>query len=259
MYRLRNSLIILISGMLITGSCKNLSKEDLSLTEKEYQKMGMPVHNKIWTNDDYINANITLSSLKINNPSSLPRKQSKKSGALFSRIVNSENLSFADDTTLSLRFRALQIQHFPRFQNELSNMYNYYTKDRKYYGEELIDTYIFGLYIQKKMLELAGKVMNSKDEADISMQSGLRNVQNNYFKLIYILLGEQIKSKVYPARDLDRLSIEVSRSLKDNLKWIEPAIRQKFIIQIEGVIEKSPSANVKKSYRESLKVLKNTN
>ena len=259
MYRLKNSLIILILGMLIIGSCKNSSKKDLSLTAKEYQKLGMPDHNKIWTNDDYIIANITLSSLKLNNPLSFPRKHSQKSEALFSRFVNKENLSFVNDTSLSLRYRAFQIQHFPRFQSELSNLYTYNLKDGQYYYEELIDTYIFGLIIHEKMLELAGKIMNSKEESDISIQSGLKTVLYNYLKMIYIILGEQVKSKVYRDKDLDRLSMEVSRSLIDNLEWIEPAVRQKIAVQMQSVIEKSPSDYIKTNYIKTLKILNDAN
>jgi len=61
---------------------------------EEYQKLGMPEHNKKWNADDYSEANITLGSLLMNNPLSLPREGSKKSGELFNRIINEENLSF---------------------------------------------------------------------------------------------------------------------------------------------------------------------
>ena len=252
---MKNILIISFVTILVCVSCNRLSKKDLSLTSEEYLKLGMPDQNKIWNNDDYIAANITLSSLKLNNPFSFPKKQSKKSGALFSRIINTGNLTFADDTALSLRYRALLIQHFPRFQGELCNLYTIKFKNKLYYSEELVDLYIFGLSIHGKMLELAGKIMISKEESDRSIQSGLNSVLFNYLKTINTLLEEQVKSKFYRLKDLDNLSDEVSRSLRENLEWINPIERQKIKTQLQSVIEKSPTKYIRNNYINTSKIL----
>lgn len=256
MYSLKNSGFILLSVILFNGSCNNSSKQDLSLTVKEYQKVGMPDPSKTWKNYDYVNANLSLGSLHTTNPFCLPRKDSKKSGALFSRFVNIENLSFLDDTTISLRDRALLVQHFQQLHNQLSNFYNNELEGKPYYNRELIDLHIFRLLVNEKMLELAGKIMNSKEESDLSMQSGLKKVQYNYLKLIYMLLDVQSKSKDYPGDDLKRLSTEISRSLILNQIWMEPSLRQEIIVRIQDIIKKSSSAAVKKNYRKVLDVLK---
>jgi hypothetical protein len=259
MYKLKNSLIILFLIMLINGSCKNISKKDLSLTAKEYQKLGMPDPNKSWSIKDCIDAHITLSNLRTYDPLSLPRKHSKKSGAVFSRIVNKENLSFANDTTIPLSVKAILIQDFQGHQKGLSRLYTDNLKTEQYYDEELIDLYIFGLFVYEKMLELAGKIMNSQEQADLNMQPGLKAVIYNYLNMINMILAEQVKSRVYRTKDLDRLSMEVLRSLIKNREWIEPVDRQKITIQIQNVIEKSPSNHIKNNYRKTLKVLNNTN
>ena len=256
MYSLKNFGIILLSVILLNGSCNNSSKHDLSLTVKEYQKVGMPDPSKTWKNYDYVNANISLSSLHSTNPFCLPRKDSKKSGALFSRFVNIENLTFLEDTTISLRDRALLVQHFQQLHNQLSNLYNNELKGKPYYNRELIDLHIFRLLVNDKMLELAGKIMNSKEESDLTMQSGLNRVQYNYLKLIDMLLQVQMKSKDYTGNDLNRLSTEVSRSLTLNQIWMEPNEKRKIIVQIQDILKKSSSAAVKKNYRKTLEVLK---
>jgi hypothetical protein len=252
---LKNMLLILFLIISVSGSCKRESTKDLSLNTEAYGKLGMPDHSKIWTNDDYANANITLSSLRINYPLSLPRKLSKKSGALFGRFINEENLSFVNDTTFPLRIRAYQIQSFERLQSEQEQIYSFEVNEKKYYNEELIDLKIFGLFGHEKMLELAWAIMDSDDEYDRGMQSGMQTVKNNYLKLIARLLDELLKFKDYPANSLERLSDKVSVSIIRNKEWFLPADRKTIISQIEAAIEKSPSDHIKNNLVETLEIL----
>ena len=106
------------------------------------------------------------------------------------------------------------------------------------------------------MLELAGKIMNSKEKEDISMQSGTKAIVKGYLNLVSAVLREQVKTEIFPARDLKRLSMEVSNSLMENLSWIEPADRQKISVEVQNTIDKSPSGSVKKNYGKILKLLK---
>ena len=254
MNRMRNSLIFLILVMLVCGACKRLIHKDHSLTVKEYQKLGMPDPDKSWSIRNYYNAHITLGTLKIYNPKSLPRKHSKKSGAIFSRIVNKEILSFFDEPGIPLTAKAMEIQQFARLQNDLIGMYNYTLDSAKYYNEELPDIYIFSLCVQDKKMELAGKITNSKEESDISFQYGLKSVVYNYLNMIKIILEEQLKSKVYHLKDLEKLSMEVSRSLTQNREFILSDDRETLTSQIHSIIEKSPSGYIKENYIKTLKV-----
>jgi hypothetical protein len=256
MYTLKHSVIILILTMIINYSCKESIKEDHSLTIEEYQKLGMPDHNKNWINDDYIMANITLSSLKITDPMAFPRKKSKKSNAIFMRLVNKDNLSFTEDQNIPVRNRAFLVQHYPRFQYELTQLYTDTANVEQYYNEELIETYIFGLNIHGKMLDLAGIIMNSEREEEKSIHSGLTTVVFNYLKTLSNIMEEQVKSNIYVSEDLDRLSLEVSGSLKKNLEWILPTDRYKLAENVQKVIDDAPSDYIKENYRTTLKLLK---
>jgi hypothetical protein len=259
MNRLTNSIVLFVIVVLINGSCKNLFYKDHSLTIGEYQKLGMPAPDKIWTTRDYVNANITLSTLKIDYPLQFPKKYSKKSGVLYRRLVSKENLSFADDTTLPLSLRAFQIQFFPAYATELMNLYSIKPENKQYYKEEMLDIYLFALNISEKMLELSGKIMQSKEDADIGLQSGLGSVKSNYLNTITLLLGEQLKTTNYPGEDLEKLSDEVSRSLTANNEWILTADRNSLCDKIRNIIDKSPAEYVKKNYTNSLKALTHTN
>lgn len=259
MYNFKNTLALLILLTLITGSCKKISNKDLSLTVKEYQALGMPDPDKIWATQDYLKAHGTLSNLRMKDPLAFPRKHSRKSGSVFRRIINKENLTYINDTTFSLRDRALEIMNFSSLLNNLSYMYTDNIKSEQNYKEELIDIDIFELYVREKMLDLAGQIMNSKKQSDIIMQSGTGSVISGYVVLISIILGDQVKSNVYSSRDLDRLSKEVSRSIKDYLHWLGPAEKQKIGSSIRNTIDKTTSDSIKDVYRKTLKLLEDSN
>lgn len=256
MYRTANSVIFLALAIILLPSCTDSLKEDHSLTIKEYVKLGMPDHKKNWTNDEYISANITLGTLKINNPLAFPRKRSKKSGDLFMRLVSKENLSFTTNQELPIRSRAFLIQHYPRFQYELTQLYTDASKEEQYYNEELIETYIFGLYIHGKMLDLAGIIMNSDREEEKNIQDGLGTVVFNYLKTLSNIMEEQVKTNIYSADDLDRISMELKNSLEHNMDWILPADKQKLAVKIQTVIDKTPSQVVKGNYVKALELVK---
>ena len=254
MHRMKSTLIISILILSLSLACNKIIKKDLSLTPEEYHRMGMPDQNKLNSSNDYLKAMSVLYKLKSKNPLSCPRKHSKKSGDVFACLINRDNLSFVNDTTLSLHDRAMRIQSLSTLQNTEVQMYTDILKSEQYYNEELIDIYIYGLFVHGKMFELAGKINNSKEEADIAMQPGSRMVVNGYINMITRVLAEQVKSGIYSRRDLKRLSIEVSGSLIKNQQWFESADKQKISGEIQKVIEKSPFGNVKNNYQKVISV-----
>lgn len=256
MNKLNYILVCLFCIVVLGDSCSNHKTQDFSLNIKEYEKVGMPDPNKIWKNYDFVLANISLSSLQETNPFCLPRKDSKKSGILFKRFVAVENLSFLYDTTISLRDRALLVQHFQQLHNQLGNLYNHELKGKPYYNQELIDLHIFRLLVNESKLELAGKIMNSNEENDNSLHAGFSNVQVNYIKLIFMLLDVQMKVNDYQNDDLNRLSTEVSRSLIVNQAWMEPPVKQKLTAKIQNILEARSSTLVKKNYRKVLELIR---
>lgn len=214
-YLLITSLIIFFS----VSSCNKL-KKDYSLNTEDYIKIGMPDHNKKWTGDDYSEANITLNTLQMEAPLSLPRKNSRKSGELFNRIVNEENIQFVYDTAIPLKIRAYLIQHYPRIIGEFENIYSYEEKGKPVYSEELLDIEIFELTIHDKMLELARIINESNDETLSGFKDGMKMVQYNYLKLIPRLMTELGKTDLYPEEDRIRLSKALTGSIMNSSYWL---------------------------------------
>ncbi len=254
---MKKIIIISILFISVSLSCNKIFQKDLSLTPKEYQRMGMPSGNKLSSVSDYIDVIKALYKVRTKNPLSFPRKNSKKSGDVFNLLINKENLSFVNDTSISLRDKAMQIQSFSSLQNSEIQLYTDKLNSKQYYNKELIELYIYGLLVRDKMFELAGEINNSNSETDISMQQGQKVVVLGYVSLIKFLLDEQLKSGVYHSKDLYRLSSAVTLSATQNLKWIEPTELHKISIKIQNIIVKSTSGSVKRNYNDLLKLLNN--
>ena len=83
------------------SSCNRPNAADHSYTLEEYRELRMPDYDTVWDIPDYEAAFLVLSTLKYEKPFALPVKDSEKSGMLFSRMMNLENLSFLQGVQLN--------------------------------------------------------------------------------------------------------------------------------------------------------------
>jgi hypothetical protein len=254
-YKLRNVLIVIFLILLINESCKNDFRKDLSLTTEQYLEQGMPACNKIWTADDYQQAQITLSTLITKDFHALPRKKSRKSGDVFKRIVSKDNLSFLDDPKISLREKAYRIQFLGNLSGQMGTIYYNKLDVRQYYSEELAEIYITHLYIRGKMLELAEKIDKSDLEEDKMMQSGKSGIHSSYILLINFILSEMEKTKAFSESDMKRLIKEIEESISDNFKYFDLRDKKEIYTLLTNSIKGSPSPNTGKSFKNTLILL----
>jgi hypothetical protein len=255
MYKLKNTLILLFLIILLNGSCKNIFRKDLSMTPQQYMGQGMPAYNRSWTEQDFQKAQNVINSLKIKDFYSLPRNSSRRSGEVFRRITSKENLSFLEDTTLSLQAKAYRILSIGNMTGQMGTLYFDKLKTKQYYSEELTEIYIAHLYIRGKMLELAEKIENSTSQEDILMRSGRNGIVSSYVLLITFLAGEQEKTRAFAVRDQKRLSKELLNSIEENIQYLDSGNKQKIITVIKAANEKLPSGNISKNYRQILRLI----
>ncbi len=252
---MKNYLIIILAITSFTISCKHVANNDHSLTVQEYTLKGMPPADSAWKEESYLKAHITLSNIRLKDFSALPRKNSKKSGEVFNHLISKEYLSFLDDPSKSLRDKAFQIQSLASFLNELGRMYTDNLRTQQYYSEELIDIYLYELYVRKRMLDLSEKIMNSKNQEDISMQSGSVAILRGYVSVVASLVRTLEKNKAFSSSELKRLSNGISFSLKENLKYLDPSGKEEISVQINKTKVKSGSRYIKKNLQKDLALL----
>lgn len=229
-------------------SCSS-SNDDLSYDADEYVTMGMPDYKTAWTQDDYMNVFTSLNRLRLTKPSSLPKKNSAKSGAYFDRMLSEENFSFLQKETSTLTEKAYQIQYYAGLPNELINIYSNGLNKDELYHQELVEFYIFGLYVSQKKLDLANKIMQSEDPSVKNLQRGLVSVQRGYMEMTLYILENQIKSTVFTKNDLERLSIIVAKSIEINKVWMGITNADRIKQKLQEAVDNSSFPLVRDNYQ----------
>jgi hypothetical protein len=237
------------------SSCERSSDKDYSFSPEEYQRMGLPDHLKIWDYNDYTEACVVLNNIKANKPLSLPKKDSKRSGVVFNRMIDPENLVFLQDEALSLKDKAYQIQKYIDIQGCFVTAYTDLNTSEQYYNRELIDLYIFGLTIAQDMLDLGRLINESVVEEDIEMQSRYPSIKNMYLTMVEFVLMNQQKSHFFETEDLERLSDFLYNSLLINREWINEDAAKEIKRQVKKVLEATSSDKIHQKYSSLIDIL----
>jgi len=250
----KHLLLILILAVSLS-SCNKANEPDRSLTPEEYQELGMPDYNKVWSLEDYSIAFYVINTLKYGKPMALPSRDSKKSGQLFSRMINIENLAFLQDTSLPLHAKAEMIQWYGNILQEFTAAYTLVGTTKQLYAPELMDIDLFSLTIAQIMLDLGGKINNSSDPEDIAMQSDFSLIQKMYLDLLSDLFGKQLNESRYPEHTLELLSDSITSSVKRNMDWFDVDASALIKQEMLSVIDSTSSRKIKKDYSKLREIL----
>jgi hypothetical protein len=251
----RTCLLSILILSIFLSSCKRPNAADHSYTLEEYRELGMPDHDTVWNIQDYETAFYVLNTLKYEKPFALPTKDSKKSGILFSRMTNLENLSFLQDEKLPLHEKAQTIKWWLNIYNGLNMVYTHIPMERQYYIRELVDIDIFGVGLAQKMLDLGNELYKSEDPSDVAMQSGVPAVQKMYIDLLVEVLGKQQHTSRYPKQTLELLSDSLSYSVRINMGLFDEHASEIIKQEMLTVIDSTSSRKIRNNYRELIEIL----
>ncbi len=251
---MRNPVIALSILLLFFSAC-NETPEDTSLSMKELQKLGMPDCDKTWTAADYSIANAVLLKVKNNQPYALPVKGSKKSGKVFAKLIDIENLSFLQNNSIPLHKRAYMISNFLGVNDDLINIYTNQLMKKQYYNRELVHLYIFWITVTQKMLDLADKINESDIPEDKEMQKGYESIQMAYLISIDMTLENQRKISQYHCEDSEVLTDSLINSIKRNMNWFDEGTSKNLKQKLSAVIGSTSSVKTQNGYKRLIKSL----
>ncbi len=244
------NLFLVLSIVLILFSACNKGKKDRSLSLKELQERGIPNTNKVWTGKEYGKAYSVLMNIKTNEPYKLPRKGSEKSGEVFDRLTNRENMSFIKNDTIPLYVRAEAILRFLGTYDDIVDIYSNILMKKQYYTPELIETYLFGLDIMQEMLTLGEKINQSTNPDDVAFQEGFPAIQSFYISMLKKDLKIQLNSAEYSPEELETLCEGISASVKKNVSWLSQEQKKKLITDMQTVVDSTSSEKISAEYKK---------
>jgi hypothetical protein len=218
---LKDAILIVFIGV-CSFSC--VDKEvDNSLTIGAYRELGVPDPNRQWTITDYTQAHNVLAKLRWEKQYQLPVKDSEKSGLLFDRMVSLDYLAFLQDSKIPLNEKAQRISEFGVVYDYWIDVYTTPTVQKSYYNREILDVQILNLRLTEAAFNLANKINQSDDPADVALQYGYTSIKHAYLECLNNYLLPRINSVEFAENDMEKMVDSIHHSLKRNKQWLDSA------------------------------------
>ncbi len=239
-------LVLILPFFLCT--CNRSRKTDHSLTLEAYRELGVKDPGKVWNLQDFIMSNMVLTELKNEQPFALPTKSSRRSSALFYRMISLENMSFLQDDSLPLYEKAHRLQGFLNVYTDLADLYTNVLMKEQYYYPELVEIWIFGLSVSQKMIDLGQEINQSDVPADKRMAAGYESIQSLYLVGLQDVLNQQKYTSRYSEKELELLTDSISVAVKRNMDWFDKAASDKLKLELQAVIDSTSSRKIRHDY-----------
>ena len=252
---MKSTFLTLIILFFFGISCQNPRQEDFSYTIDEYMEMGFPDMNKTWEYSDFSLLHDRLLKIKYEHPKSLPRMNSKKSGALFHRLINDIQLAFLDDDSLSFQEQTLYIREYGDYVEDLIHIYEDFIRREQYYNTELIQLYILNISVGEEMMNLAKKILSSDRKQDHAWVHSLEAIQFVYLNKLYPVMEKQAKRSLYKKKEYRILCDSVGAHLNRNMEWFDAETASRIGEQLQNVSDSVDIPAVRREYQNILEHL----
>lgn len=120
-----------------------MRERDDSLSLDEYETLGVPSADHAWRPDEYSMAMKIFTAQISKRPGVLPRKHSKKSGLLFTRLVADENFAVITNEAFGSDDRGMLVMQFMEMIEDLALSYIGAMRTDPSYSAELVEIYAF--------------------------------------------------------------------------------------------------------------------
>jgi len=254
---MKYSIFLMVGVFAAFFSCKKVKNEDYSLELEQYRQMGIPDPGKVWDFDEIRMAHYSLSGIKWDKPYTLPRKDSKKSGVLFDRMITLENMTFLHNDTLKLYEKGYQSLEFLKLIENWKDLYTNPVWKKQYYQRELVDININEVRVTEIMVDLTKKIMVSEDSVDIMMQEGVPKIKLNYVSSFINALSVQGHTSEFLKNDIERMTDSLSSSIMRNKEWLDSASTNKIRNSMHNIVDSTSLDYVKERYQMISEMLSN--
>jgi hypothetical protein len=235
-------------SILIFLSCKSGKHTDQSLSVGDYHDLGVPDPEQVWNVEDVMLAIDVFAGMKWERPYALPRKGSKKSGALFKRMIALENMTFLYNDTVSRHDKALMSLQFLHIFEKWKDVYTHPMWTNQYYHRELVEININEVRLTEAMVDLSKKVIASDEPAVTMLKAGVPQIKKNYISSIVNALNLQSHNSQFLEKDMLLLTDSLCSTLIRNRSWMDSSVTSGLRRSVELVLDSTASEDVRRKY-----------
>ncbi|HVT18635.1 MAG TPA: hypothetical protein VHQ90_20950 [Thermoanaerobaculia bacterium] len=233
------------SGAVIAAIAAPVPAADRSLAPSEYIARGMPAHDRDWMSDDYERAAAVLKALAADDPATLPRRASSRSGLLFARMTSTRNLELLHTPGLDVQQR-LGVA-VPLFQelNEVLAVYVSASREDAVLDAELVDLLNLTLRATLDLVGIADAFFESLPRDDPKRKArldGRDQMRAGMASIVDGSLTTLTEHGMYHSSELERLARGLQEVLPRLLPSLPPGARQEIPVRLERMISDEPDA-----------------
>lgn len=188
---------------------------DHSLTAATYIEKGMPANDREWVGLDYNQAASVLEAVSDDDPTMLPRYHSAVSGAVFGRIVSSENYARLHLETIPRQTRFYEASDILRGLSRILLVYNSAMNSRRLFDSEEIELFRSILEVSRFVVQIANEAAASPAERPTDslfvdrdqLRKGLASIlsgdlrvftEKNFFRPAELLRHADTMTRMFP-------------------------------------------------------------
>lgn len=244
---------LLLTALLLAPSVAT-AQADESFSMESYRSLGVPPADKVWGNEEYRKAVDVLLQEPVR---SLPRFESKRSGAMFARIIATENLLPAGgyQTIVDRGPEATQAAfiRMTDYMEPLTKLRDYYLQKgevKQPYGKEVVRLSFFMVQSARAVVDLTEAFISTLPEqkrmasSTVDSKNRLREGLRQLILRSIEMLGEE---ESYDDADLEFLAEGLRQDLPMIAGYFNAAQVKSLRVQIATLSDKHRSPKVRAS------------
>lgn len=216
---------------------------DRSFLPDDYSRLGVPGYDRPWSGTDMVQAAKALGELGKKKPQRLPRYNSERSGLVFSRLVDPENMALYRDRTLPLDSRFQQALSHVQASNEIHKVYVAAFMKKAVADSEMIELTGGMLRLVTMMFDLVDELapsLSKQDPAQAKRLGGLDQMKQGFSKVVFASLRTMAEANTRPGERL-----RLIQYLVEALPLLIPRMQHETCVEIrQKLVEMSQDATL---------------
>jgi hypothetical protein len=210
--------------------------EDGSLPNDRYVELGFPAYDRRWDGPDMAEAAARLRALAAQHPEQLPRFENPKSGQMFARLVDPENLKFVQSSEFTFDVRLPLLLGYLKSLIAIDHTYASAAAAKKVGGDDVVEILAAGLKAAQCVIDLSDQwpATFSHDAA----RRGLRTEALNWSRVDLAEIAEAGITSLVDEQNLtvtarSRVAAELCQTLPSLLPKLTAASQVKIARRLE--------------------------
>ncbi|HEX4611355.1 MAG TPA: hypothetical protein VH092_24390 [Urbifossiella sp.] len=162
---------------------------DESLTPDEYIRLGLPAHDRVWLGHDMAQAAKVLSAVAKAGGRRLPRYESERSGAVFSRLTSPHNLDGLRNRSLAVDARLPLATNYIQASNQVLKLYLAAFLKNEVRDSELVELMGAQLRATVVVLDLVDEFLPTLNKEDATYPVRMRGLEGMKMGLGSVVAG----------------------------------------------------------------------